>query len=943
MISSIQFFTQDESAQSGQDYKALLDTVTFNPFERRKTVSVDVLFDLEKELGETFFGVISLLPLSLNVQLGNRQRVSITITDFAPSGVSFLLRPKVLSLLEYGKHVDGNSSVTSGYPAICVSSCDIKFGKHKALDHCHKEMIDHSKTKYRWEVAEPGAFSHLQEVTFASPFTNHSSVTLDSAYFKPGGQVRCYATPINSKGVAGVEMASHVVTVSEQGFCYPRSSSQLDPDEIETQMRYVGGIDGPKSSTVETFIRLPHIDGYIPLVSTHSLENLGLTLTIPSARSVHACSNMVMGDEQNTVYGFIQPFTPGSGKLRDPGFNNPHQLDTQYRDIATLTLYQYLDLEECHWTFQTWFTVSELLNTCGAQISKESTRNITITTPLYISYVHFSASTVWQYLSDISSLAVSLSGSLANPAITQNINEYTNWGQIYSRHMYIRQSDEKLEMHFLSIALFRGQFVMSHPSSVYLSHVDAPNGSVPFDLELLDSEPTVHRVKQKWRIISKYSLPHYVGKYGLVLLPCKVARHVQWSYPISHICTPGNPIEFYVRVDFPEIFSLSPQPASHGLNTLFKLSHNLQGFLRDASLTGNHLELKANHYFRKAETIYGWATIDPSQAPQESFYLIIESVYLCAGRDGYVPSYDPANKHYGCLEPSVELAHRLKILDRDYPNTTDVAFQNVPLEAEFASDNSSYNRLNQRHSVDGFTLMVAPLYAATPGYSWYLQIVYSIKGSSNTMTRTKQGKSKAHKDNNTEPLAKLGTAIKDIQLFGDYEDQPTLTAQPANKGDIRSSKSTALAITLGIAVPFIFFLLIILLVVIWIPQRRETANESDNSTEKPTDTRKVSTISIDHGNNPYLASFLHVCSDTEENDVDLFDSAEEDPFDSDEEVCATDGQTVDLSDTNASSVKSEDYSGDISDDHNSYQSSHFKRFSMDNGQWRANDGYVTTL
>ena len=285
--------------------------------------------------------------------------------------------------------------------------------------------------------------------------------------------------------------------------------------------------------------------------------------------------------------------------------------------------------------------------------------------------------------------------------------------------------------------------------------------------------------------------------------------------------------------------------------------------------------------------------------------------------------------------------------DQDYPGTVDIAFHSVPFEAEFASDNSSYEMLTQQHSIDGFTLKVAPLFAATSGYSWYLQVVYSIKGSGNTMTRMRRDSLTAHNDNNTEPLAGLGTAIQEIRLFGGSEDQhkgedkqPTQTALPAaNKGGVMNNKSTALAITLGIVVPLICFLLIILLIVILRPQKRETANQSDDNTEKEksTKSRKESGISIEHGANPYLASFLNVFSDNEKYDVDPFDSDEE-------EGSVTDGQTVDICDTDAYSVKSEDYSGDISDDdHTSYHSSHFKRFHIANGQWRANDDYVTTL
>lgn len=341
--------------------------------------------------------------------------------------------------------------------------------------------------------------------------------------------MRCYATPVDSKGVAGVEMVSRIVTVSQHGVCDPGHPTQLDPGEIETSVKYVGGTDRQHTESVETVVRLPHVDGYSPLISTRPLGSLALALTTPAARSEHICSNLVMGAEQRTLYGFVQPFIPGS-EPTGVGFNYPYQFDARYRDLVSLSFYQYLDLETCQWTFQTWFTVSELLNDCGGQLSQDAA-GTTITTPLYISYIHFSSSTVWRFVTHTAKLVLTLSSTrLDNPtgSTTPQPEDYSDQGQIYPSRMYVRQSDGKLEMHFLSIALFRGQFVMSHATSAYVSHVEAPTGSVPFDLELVDSEPTVHRVKQKWRIVSEYSLPNYVGKYGLVLVPCKVAVHVQW-------------------------------------------------------------------------------------------------------------------------------------------------------------------------------------------------------------------------------------------------------------------------------------------------------------------------------------------------------------------------------------------------------------------------------
>ena len=121
LSSSIRVHTQDGSAKSGKDYESLSEIVTFKQYERRTTVRVNILFDQERELGETFFVVLVLPLYSVDVQLGNKQRVSITIADFAPSGVSFLLKPKVQSLFEYGSALASGREVSPGYPVICIS------------------------------------------------------------------------------------------------------------------------------------------------------------------------------------------------------------------------------------------------------------------------------------------------------------------------------------------------------------------------------------------------------------------------------------------------------------------------------------------------------------------------------------------------------------------------------------------------------------------------------------------------------------------------------------------------------------------------------------------------------------------------------------------------------------------------------------------------------
>lgn len=57
-------------------------------------------------------------------------------------------------------------------------------------------------------------------------------------------------------------------------------------------------------------------------------------------------------------------------------------------------------------------------------------------------------------------------------------------------------------------------------------------------------------------------------------------------------------------------------------------------------------------------------SVDPVQNLGESFDANIEKVFICTGRNGYVPKYDPATNEYGCLSDSETLEHRFKILVR---------------------------------------------------------------------------------------------------------------------------------------------------------------------------------------------------------------------------------------------------------------------------------------
>ena len=68
--------------------------------------------------------------------------------------------------------------------------------------------------------------------------------------------------------------------------------------------------------------------------------------------------------------------------------------------------------------------------------------------------------------------------------------------------------------------------------------------------------------------------------------------------------------------------------------------------------------------FRSGETVYGRVLWHPSHDLSSGYKLRIEKLYLCAGRDGYVPVFDPTGERpqYGCLENSSRLKYRLLLL-----------------------------------------------------------------------------------------------------------------------------------------------------------------------------------------------------------------------------------------------------------------------------------------
>lgn len=94
------------------------------------------------------------------------------------------------------------------------------------------------------------------------------------------------------------------------------------------------------------------------------------------------------------------------------------------------------------------------------------------------------------------------------------------------------------------------------------------------------------------------------------------------------------------------------------------MQHKLKCFL----CTGTNKSTPVPLLPPAGQTLYGRVLWNPEQNLNAAYKLQLEKVYLCTGRDGYVPFFDPTGTlynegpQYGCIQPNKHLKHRFLLL-----------------------------------------------------------------------------------------------------------------------------------------------------------------------------------------------------------------------------------------------------------------------------------------
>lgn len=88
-------------------------------------------------------------------------------------------------------------------------------------------------------------------------------------------------------------------------------------------------------------------------------------------------------------------------------------LDTSIRGNATVQLYQHLNMDTCQWTFEANYDMTFLVDRCGgtvntnARSSQFGQRAVTVTVPLYVTYIYAIPPSNWGSIDHRTTLEIS--------------------------------------------------------------------------------------------------------------------------------------------------------------------------------------------------------------------------------------------------------------------------------------------------------------------------------------------------------------------------------------------------------------------------------------------------------------------------------------------------------------------------------------------------------
>ncbi|XP_062590289.1 extracellular matrix protein 3-like [Saccostrea cucullata] len=840
-VSKVLFHTKDGSAHSGKDYDPLAKELLFNPGMSTIHVEISILHDARREISEIFTVHLGQDRNGI-AEVKRNARAQVVIEEKNRlADVVFPLRPLAVSLRDYDRASTADVHPVNGYPVICITACNPMHPQYTKLSQvCRDSRIDNKATRFRWKVAAPtekyGVTHPLEDIRSTTFFAATNGITLDSIYFTAGSRVQCIARAFNSEGHPGKEMTSRPVIIDNRnGICMPRQNGSPGNQPYQASIRYQGPKSRDHPNTVKISVTIPHTDGLLPVVSTYQPSNFDYILTPSSLRvAQHQCSNLL--DATEHLGGFTSNVTRHRNAVGDA---EPNQHNVDLRSAPTLRFYRNLDIESCVWEITGYFGLSELVSKCGGQIRSDgqsisSTLSaITLDVWLYVSYVRYSPAVpgAWFHqdhqtvlpLTFVYNTGIMWGEGIVSPS-TVDVK-----GSLYPSAMRVLD-DGRLHVSFTTKAAFTGKFILqdTSPQGVLTSFVTSPDHpGLSLTLQLLGGDSTFNQPEQLWQFESNFAIEDYTGVYNISLIPCLTPVHQ--TYMTDGPCYPQAPVSFSLPVQFQQISD--PVPVEYTLDTDFHLMRKKEQWMSEDP--GKYTQNRVSS-FAPGEKIYGRIDIKSVQRMGEHLQVSLEKVFICSGKDGYIPTFDPESEQYGCLSDSEKLQYHLKIIDRLAPFTVDKDLNGIPLSAKLAEEDAAI-RLVKQPGADGFVIDTEPLFKSDPDRLWFLHVVYNLH-SPNTQDGRIAPYHSLPVDNTAphwlrrqrrSPKDELGLSGKGTNMIRivltekHYEEEDMRAGVSEVSEDQKGERSSLIPILVGIAV--LLCLTLILLIFIIRKKRKDSS------------------------------------------------------------------------------------------------------------------------
>ena len=438
-------------------------------------------------------------------------------------------------------------------------------------------------------------FHRLSEAT---AFSGVEDRVLDSVFFSQQFIVRCLAQPSNNPAgsISGPASKSRSVTISGHLCGHPTlSEGQSGQQPFSASLNYAND-----TNTMHIRVIIPHSDGLVPVLSTQPLYGIRHVMNDPAYRSMHQCSNL----------------HPGLGFLRSvsekPEEQMPYELSSALRRESAVRLYSHLDSAACLWHFEAWYTMTELVQLCGGQVtSSQQDRDnrqvqLTVRVPLYVTLVGASSSGAGTWSSVEHQTEMEFAFSYASVLLGPRGLAESKLALAIDPHVTRVRSDAnngRLVVDFQTetrSAIGRG-YQQSTARLISPAHLPKQLG---FSLELSEMKQPKGgsgggvSSLQKWRAVSNYTLHDYTGNYTLQLVPCS-GNNNQPNDADGADCTAdvdASPINLTLPIHYQQ--PLRPEPVHFSLETTFQLTNDVGAFLRKPrSITNIKVKQKKNSNF----------------------------------------------------------------------------------------------------------------------------------------------------------------------------------------------------------------------------------------------------------------------------------------------------------------------------------------------------------